>query len=200
MDRRDGSTYRSIVLGSHCWLRDNLDLGTMIESTAPGSLAHDDGAVEKYCWDDDPGWCDGSAGMREGGFYEWTEVIQDDPGDQPIQPFKGICPAGFHVPSSDEWDVMVREYEDECGCVVGRDLAAGGASGFDALLTGYRCTLTGGFRPAMMSPDYRAYFWTSDTTTSGEAWLWEISTGLVRTFDFDWSLGLSVRCIGDAPA
>ena len=198
VDARDGNTYRSIALGDQCWLRDNLGLGTMIESTAPGSLARDDGVVEKYCWDDDPGWCDGTAGRRPGGFYEWTEVLQDWSGDQPVQAARGICPAGFHVPSSAEWGVLVERYGGTCNR--GQELLVGGSTGFDALLTGYRCTLTGGFRPAMMSTDFRAYFWTSDTTTPGEAWLWEVSASPVLHFDFDLSLGLSVRCIGDAPA
>lgn len=192
MDARDAKVYRSIALGDQCWLRDNLDIGTMIESTQSGSQAHDDGVVEKYCWDNDPAECDGSAGMKRGGFYEWIEVLQGDSG----QPIQGICPDGFHLPSGAEWDVLLEQFAGGSNC--DGELAAGGPSGFDALMTGYRCTLTGGFRPGAMSADYRAHFWTSDTTTSGEAWLWEIGEGSAQTFDFDTSLGLSVRCIGDA--
>ncbi len=196
VDARDGAVYRSVSVGAQCWLRDNLDLGSMIESTSSGALAHDDGLVEKYCWNDDPAECDGTAGTRRGGFYEWQEALQDYSGS-PAPPVQGICPAGFHLPSRDEWDTLF----DGLGgtaAAPGR-LAVGGDSGFDALMTGYRCTMTGGFRPSAMSAETMTYFWTTDASGSTDAWLWEVGESAMQTFAFRQSLGLSVRCVGDAP-
>jgi|WetSurMetagenome_2_1015567.scaffolds.fasta_scaffold329730_1 uncharacterized protein (TIGR02145 family) len=194
-DTRDGEVYRSVVIGDQCWLKDNVNLGTMIESTAAGSQAHDDGAVEKYCWDNDVGGCDGSTGLKRGGFYEWPEAQQDYSG-QLLLPVQGSCPDGFHIPSRDEWQTLV----DLLGGLdaAPAKLAVGGESGFEALMTGYRCTLSGGFRSSAKSAETMTYFWTSEDAGSTNAWLWELGGSSMQTFAFRQSLGLSLRCIGDA--
>jgi uncharacterized protein (TIGR02145 family) len=193
-DARDGASYRSVVIGDQCWLRDNLNLGTMIESTQAGSQAHDDGQIEKYCWDNDQAGCDGTGDVKRGGFYEWAEALQDYSG-QPTDPAQGLCPDGFHLPSVAEWDVLV----DLFGGVsdAPSHLAEGNDSGFDAVMTGYRCTMSGGFRVSAMSSSTMAYFWTTEASSGTYAWLWEFGENLMQTFAFERSLGLSVRCVGD---
>ena len=193
-DERDGAVYRTVVVGTQCWLGENMNLGTMIESTASGSLAHDDGVVEKYCWDDVAAECDGTGDMKRGGFYEWQEALQDWSGESTL-PVQGICPAGFHLPSREEWDVLVDLFGGTSQAPA--RLAAGGDSGFEALMTGYRCTMSGGFRPSAMSAATMTYFWTTEGSASG-VWLWEVGETSMQTFAFEASLGLSVRCVGDA--
>jgi len=192
-DDRDGAIYRTVAIGTQCWLRDNLDLGTMIESTTAGSQAHDDGVVEKYCWDNDQGECDGTGSMKRGGFYEWQEALQDWSGE-PTLPVQGICPAGFHLPSREEWNALV-DLLGGTGEAPAR-LATGGDSGFEALMTGYRCTMSGTFRPSAMSSATMTYFWTSEGSAAS-VWLWEVGETSMQTFAFEPSLGLSVRCVGD---
>lgn len=189
VDTRDEATYRTVLIGEQCWMRDNLDLGTRIDSTGAGQMAHDDGEIEKYCWEDTDAGCDG-----RGAFFEWTEATQDYAG-QPDLPVAGICPEGFHLPSKAEWDTLI----DGLGgtSAAPAKLAEGGESGFDAVMTGYRCTMNGGYRPSAMSSETMAYFWTSEQDSGTYAWLWEVGPTSMQTFPFEKSLGLSVRCLQD---
>jgi uncharacterized protein (TIGR02145 family) len=194
LDRRDGQTYRTVVIGEQLWMAENLNIGTMIESDRQGSQMSDNGITEKYCWENDEAHCTGAGGvMKRGGFYEWEEAVQHWRG-QPWPPTQGVCPDGWHVPSMQEWNKML-------GLLGGdqayKELIVGGSSGFDALMTGYRCTMTGGFRPSAMSPDYRAYFWSADQEDERNAPLFEVSTSSLVQFPFRKSLGLSVRCVWD---
>jgi len=196
VDDRDGQQYRTVVIGSQVWMAENLNIGSLIRSTAQGSLMKDNGVIEKYCWDDDEANCAGDgdgAVMRRGGFYEWQEAVQSWAG-QPRLPVRGICPAGWHLPSNDEWNVLFSRLG---GATAYRQLVVGGGSGFDALMTGYRCTMTGGFRPSAMSADFRTYFWSANQTDAANAPILEIGMSSQQTFSFLKSVGLSVRCLWD---
>jgi|GEM_PF-1496707 len=191
-DPRDGQSYRTVVIGSQVWMAENLNIGSVIESTGPGSLMKDNGIIEKYCWEDEEGNCDGGTGqMRRGGFYEWQEAVQYWSG-QPSLPVQGICPDGWHIPSNAEWNTLLNYLG---GASAYTALLKDGASGFDALLTGYRCTMNGGFRPSAMSADTRTYFWTSEQTDAGNAPFVEVGQNSLQAFSFQKAIGLCVRCI-----
>jgi uncharacterized protein (TIGR02145 family) len=191
-DARDGQTYSTVVIGSQVWMAENLNIGTVIASNGPGALMKDNGIIEKYCWDDAQGNCDGDNGMmKRGGFYEWEEAVQYWQG-QPALPVQGICPDGWHIPSNAEWNTLLNYLG---GATAYTPMLDGGASGFDALLTGYRCTMNGGFRASAMSADTRTYFWTSEQTDAGNAPFVEIGQQSLQAFAFQKSIGLCVRCI-----
>lgn len=191
-DPRDGQTYRTVVIGTQVWMAENLNIGTVIESNGAGALMKDNGIIEKYCWEDEEGNCDGANGtMKRGGFYEWQEAMQYWRGQPPL-PVQGICPDGWHIPSNAEWNTLLN-YLGEASAYSA--LVKGGASGFDALLTGYRCTMTGGFRVRAMSADTRTYFWTSEQTDGGNAPFVEIGENSLQAIAFQKSIGLCVRCI-----
>jgi hypothetical protein len=59
----DGQVYHTIQIGSQCWMKENLNVGVMIPGT---QWMHDDGIIEKYCYDNDP---DNST--KYVGLYEW---------------------------------------------------------------------------------------------------------------------------------
>jgi uncharacterized protein (TIGR02145 family) len=193
-DPRDGQTYRTVVIGTQIWMAENLNIGTLIPSTAGGGLMTNNGVIEKYCWTDDVNKCDGTGDIRRGGFYEWNEAMQYWDG-QPALPVRGICPEGWHIPSNAEWNTLLN-YTG--GSAAYRQLIVGGGSGFDALLTGYRCTMTGGYRVSAMSADTRTYFWTAEQTDADNAPLVEIGQNSLQSFSFLKSLGLCVRCIMDS--
>ena len=44
-----GKTYNTVKIGSQCWLKENLDVGTMILSSQNPS---NNGVIEKYCYND----------------------------------------------------------------------------------------------------------------------------------------------------
>lgn len=122
-----GKTYNTVQIGDQCWLRENLDVGTMI----PASLFQgDNDTIEKFCYDNNPLNCE-----IYGGLYEWGEAMQYEitPGVQ------GICPPGWHMPT-------IAEFRAESIAVGGdgNSLKAVGqgsgtnTSGFSALLGGRR--------------------------------------------------------------
>ncbi|HOJ03412.1 MAG TPA: FISUMP domain-containing protein [Bacteroidota bacterium] len=197
VDPRDGQSYATVKIGTQAWMAENLNIGVMIPSSAPGALMHNDGNIEKYCWDNAQANCDGTGGvMRKGGMYEWQEAVQYWDG-QPTLPVRGICPEGWHIPSNAEWNSLLSYLG---GAAAYTALLAGGASGFEALLTGYRCTMNGTFRASAMNADTRTYFWMAEQTDAQNAPFIEIGQQSLQAFAFQKSIGLCVRCIKDATA
>ncbi|MDA3880083.1 MAG: FISUMP domain-containing protein [Prolixibacteraceae bacterium] len=90
----EGKTYHTLEIGDQCWLKENLNVGTMIAVTENQT---DNGVIEKYCYYDDENYCD-----QYGGLYQWDELMQYLTKEKT----KGICPAGWHVASSDEWKIL----------------------------------------------------------------------------------------------
>ncbi len=93
-DVRDSSVYGTVLIGTQCWMKQNLNIGALISGTANQT---DNGVIEKYCYDNLPVNCN-----LYGGLYQWDETMQYSPapGSQ------GICPAGWHIPSDSEWTTL----------------------------------------------------------------------------------------------
>jgi uncharacterized protein (TIGR02145 family) len=88
----EGQEYSTIQILSQCWLKENLNVGTMIDGTMEQT---DNGILEKYCYNNEPDSC-----TKYGGLYQWKELVQYGSGAQ------GICPPGWHVPADEEWKVL----------------------------------------------------------------------------------------------
>ncbi len=92
-----GQTYETIKIGGQCWLKQNLNTGTMIDYQVLPWL---DNEIEKYCYDNDPSNC-----TTYGALYHWWEAMyygQATPGKQ------GICPTGFHIPTKEEFSLLIK--------------------------------------------------------------------------------------------
>ena len=99
----EGEVYNTIQIFSQCWLKENLNVGTMI----PGSQnMSDDGVIEKYCYNNEEDSC-----AIYGGFYQWDEMMQYTT----TQGVRGICPDGWHVPTDDEWKVLEGAVDSQYG-------------------------------------------------------------------------------------
>ena len=135
-DPRDGQTYKTIVVAPG-WVSlqefevfaQNLNYGTQVKL---GSLEFDDSRVEKFCYDDDPWYCDNGFG----GLYSWSEamgipkacdsvwtgttpacpdslypgVAYDAEWDDLIH--QGVCPDGWHVMNRTEYFSLRGEFDD----------------------------------------------------------------------------------------
>jgi len=157
----------------------------------------DNGIIEKYCWKNYIASCNGTDGfLKKGGMYEWQEAVQYW-GGQPTLPVQGICPDGWHVASNSEWRTLTLRLG---GSAAYTALLEGGSSGFDALLTGYRSDVLGDFRPALLSEDEHAYFWTADQQSSYNAHLIEVGENSIRALPWNKEMGLCVRCVMDEAA
>jgi uncharacterized protein (TIGR02145 family) len=90
----EGQVYNTIQIFSQCWLKENLNVGTMI----PGYQGMEDNdTIEKYCYGNSPANCD-----NYGGLYIWDEMMQYNT-QQGIQ---GICPPNWHIPTDEEWKIL----------------------------------------------------------------------------------------------
>jgi uncharacterized protein (TIGR02145 family) len=89
-DRRETppKTYRTIQIGTQCWMQDNLRYGTPEASV---NRQTDNCVFQRY-----------DLSSVYGGFYQWDELMQYDPADQA----QGFCPPGWHIPNESEWLVL----------------------------------------------------------------------------------------------
>ena len=159
MDPRDDQEYKTVVIKSKYEefevFAQNLNYGTQIKL---GTTEFDDKKVEKYCYDDDPWYCENYFG----GMYSWSEamglpkacdsvwtgttpecpdsvatgIVYDSDWDY-VQ-IQGACPEGWHVMNAFEWRTMIGANES-IGHLLSYVSYRNGFSnvnGFSALLTG----------------------------------------------------------------
>jgi len=63
-----GKVYHTVTIGNQTWMKENLNVGTMIDSTKDQA---NNGIIEKYCFENDTANCN-----KYGGLYEWAEAVQ----------------------------------------------------------------------------------------------------------------------------
>lgn len=133
-----GKTYNTIQIADQCWLKENLDVGTMIESNSGYDDQTNNGTIEKYCYDNDPNNCN-----TYGGLYQWNEAMQYviSEGAQ------GICPSGWHIPPQSEMQTLTTYANNDSQKLIDQSqtmkngLTATNETGFSALFAGYRQTV-----------------------------------------------------------
>ena len=103
-DNRDGQTYRVVTIGKQTWMAENLNYA---DSNAMPNLV---GAS----------WCGGGDDYEEndcdtyGRLYTWTAAVNKDESEcgygkkcKLKRPVRGVCPAGWHLPSIKEWETLL---------------------------------------------------------------------------------------------
>jgi len=90
----EGQVYKTIQIFSQCWLKENLNVGNMINGTQDQT---NNGIKEKYCYNNNPDSC-----TKNGGLYQWNEMMQYTTN----QGAQGICPPDWHLPTDEEWMVL----------------------------------------------------------------------------------------------
>jgi len=189
-----GQTYHILGIGDQCWMKENLNVGSMI----PGDSAQkQNGAIEKYCYGNDADNC-----TIYGGLYQWGEAMAYTTGNH----VRGICPAGWHMPADSDFVIL--------GNALGGLLTAGGkmkeagtahwtapnkgatnSSGFTALPAGFYWYPDHTFDNLGNSED----FWTTTPGYANNIRRW----GVYYEWDYfgyddsDPQEGLSVRCLKD---
>jgi len=188
-DPRNGIVYPTVQIGAQCWMAKNMNIGDLLIGE---DEMHDDGNIEKYCFNNDEANC-----TQYGGLYQWSEMLQ-----YASDNVKGICPDGWHIPSLTEW----QELEIELGMPVdqatassgwqgtdeGSKLKQGGSSGFDAIMTGNRNT-SGNFTTFGLS----TAFWSATQASSfmGIARTLDESHTQISHTNYDKRYGHAVRCL-----
>lgn len=183
-----GKTYHTVQIASQCWLKENLNVGVMIDSAKNQTNNH---VTEKYCYRNDPANC-----TKYGGLYQWNEAMQYDSGSYKI---KGICPAGWHLPDTSEFNklsLLVNKNSKNLKTVGIGDGAGIGTnnSGFSALLAGSR-----GLNGTFFGSNGYTYIWSSSVANSTDAFDLYLNhgTGYIYQSNSNEDYGFSVRCLKD---
>lgn len=196
-----GKTYNTVQIGTQCWLKENLNIGTRITGS---SNQTDNNTIEKYCYDNLETNCD-----TYGGLYQWAEAVQYKNGatntTSPSPAFagnvQGICPSGWHIPTQAEFQTLSTTVNNIGNklLAVGEGTGAGAGtntSGFSGLLAGYCYAYNGSFYNIRSY----AYFWNStesNATTADYLILFGNSSDFYIYNDSKINNGFSVRCLKD---
>jgi uncharacterized protein (TIGR02145 family)/prepilin-type N-terminal cleavage/methylation domain-containing protein len=208
-DTRDSKTYTTVLIGTQCWMQQNLNVGTLVTGVTTQT---DNSVIEKYCYDNSEANC-----TTYGGLYQWDEMMNyvTTAGAQ------GICLTGWHVPTDEEYKTLevalgmctdrgsepnlcADDSNNERGLIprVGDQLkdtglcggrTPCGTSGFQGLLAG-RYWTDGSF----MELGLVTRMWTSSELSSN-AWRRDLSLSFatVGRYTVGKNSGFSVRCLED---
>ena len=187
----EGQVYNTILIGDQCWLKENLNVGTMINGTTNMT---DNSIIEKYCFDNNPANCD-----EYGGLYQWNEIMEYYVTNNTIQ---GICPDDWHLPKDEEWTILTDFLGGNAGGKMKEtgtthwtypNTGATNESGFTALPGGFRHWSTGAFQYKCQ----RGNWWSSTQESEYYAFhrIIVYSNTSVLGGDRHKRYGFSVRCI-----
>lgn len=179
---QDGNSYKTVTIGSQTWMAENLKAITLNDGTP---------LLDSYCWYN----YDVTSNKADyGALYSWGSLTSGK-----------LCPAGWHVPSMDEWQVLINY-------LGGSDVAGGklketgikhwlspntyatNETGFTALPGGRRYINYGNFLDA----GKYGFWWSSTAFDASDAWNRQLGTDICIYQNFDnKGIGFSVRCVRD---
>jgi uncharacterized protein (TIGR02145 family)/uncharacterized repeat protein (TIGR02543 family) len=204
-DGRDGKNYQKVTIGTQVWMAENLNYN-LEDSKCYG----EDGDV----WDSEsmsyiPFSGDVQANCEKyGRMYNWSTAMNGASSSNKVpSEVQGVCPVGWHLPSSAEWDILVKyvggELSVDGALTAGTNLkaATGWSSsssvpvgtddyGFSALPGGFA---TGGRFERMGEHGY----WrsTTDNFLSGDAAYLFMPSGGASVISNSKSYRVSIRCV-----
>lgn len=201
LDARDSQKYPTVLIGTDCWFKKNLNYGTMVQSDSSGvihSQQTNNGIAEKYAQHNDA-----TNLSIYGGLYEQAELMNWGNGLQ------GLCPTGWHVSTDGEWQNLI----NVAGAQLLSSSAGIGGNKLKALGTGMGASigtdnvgvslLPGGDRDGFgifYGLGLRYLYWTSTESDPNAAWhymLWAEKDTIQRLSLGTVTTGFSCRCVQD---
>jgi uncharacterized protein (TIGR02145 family) len=191
----EGNIYKTVRIGNQVWMAENLKSSTLSDGTqipdVPDAIAWNELTTPGLCW-----YNNDVLAHKDiyGALYNYYTVNTGK-----------LCPAGWHVPSRDEWQ-QLRD-------VMGDTLTGGGklkeegtehwktpntgavnSMGFTALPAGIRY-----FEGTYNSLSYFTSFWSSTAADDNKAWYLSLyySDAIAAMNKTSKKDGFSVRCIKD---
>lgn len=204
IDPRDGQKYATVLIGSDCWFKQNLNYGNYVESTTLSSIHSqqtNNGIAEKYAQLNTPA----NFGIY-GGLYEQAELMNYNTSGQ------GLCPLGWHVSTDQEWNNLITiaggNMQTSTGGIGGNRLKKigegfGNGAGTDNVGISL---IHGGDRDgfgAFYGMGNRAIYWTSTSAGINQAYhytLWASNDTIERLPLGVTTTAFSCRCIKDLTA
>lgn len=181
----DGKTYNTVLIGDQCWLKENLNVGTMGYPT-------NNGIIEKYCYNNVEDSCN-----IYGGLYYWNEAMQY----VTTEGAQGICPSGWHMPTEAEYQALITFANNDGNALKREDQGSGSGQGTNT--SGFSGLLAGG--KGYSGGPYQALgvwgsFWMSKGNTSAYAYTMQLVSDTSTIYVHAGTMvswGMSVRCIKD---
>jgi len=192
----DGNEYKTVVIGAQNWMKENLKV-----------LHYNDGTSISLVMDEER-WS-----TTKSGAYCLSEDKPEDYKNSygllynfyAVADFRKLCPAGWHVPTTEDWKELIAclEGENKAGGSMKEiktklwkrsSVGSGNTSGFSALPAGGRGRLG-----AVSEIGYYATWWASDSYDLSYAWHWGLypDKNSIRYNPGHKNSGFSVRCIKD---
>jgi uncharacterized protein (TIGR02145 family) len=189
-DSRNSKTYKTVRIGNQRWMAENLNYAV------------------------DSSWCNGNNSAncdKYGRLYQWSAAMQGaSSSNTNPSGVRGVCPSGWHLPSSAEWDALMtavggsstagKKLKSQSGwnsyTSSGVTYSGNGTDeyGFSALPGGYRRS-DGSFYGAGNYGDW----WTATENSAYDAYNRDMyyDNDNVSSNNFNKSYAWSVRCVGD---
>jgi len=199
----EGNTYKTIQIGTQTWMAENLRVGKYRDGTLIPNV------TDNIQWANNTAgaWCyynnDANNNIAFGKLYNFYAVNNS----------KNICPSGWHIPTDEDWNNLVKFLDPSFALIGYQSIIAGGnmksdcpklwqspntnannTSGFSGLPGGARNT-DGSF----VSLGLGGSWWSSTQPVNDYAWFRLVfnNNGSVLRGSVLASAGYSVRCIKD---
>ena len=155
VDSRDNQKYKTISIGTQTWMAENLNFVTK--------------EGKSFCYGNKAANC-----TKYGRMYQRAAAMDSlltgcgaSLSCDAKEPFQGVCPNGWHLPSNDEWKTLFQYVgsTDNAGKIL--KSTTGWASNGNGTDNYGFSILPGGFyiEKKFMNLESRSYFWTSSKTT-----------------------------------
>ena len=117
IDSRDGQVYKTVKIGNQIWMAENLNYDDSVKTPSLKG--------NSWCYDKDPKKCNVA-----GRLYSWAAAIDSVKflnagmkcGDYTTCSFtkkvQGICPDGWHLPDTTEWNALMDAVGENAGTVL----------------------------------------------------------------------------------
>ena len=105
-DERDGQVYKTVKIADQWWMAENLNFRYLQKTDSLDSSS--------FCLNDSLAYCE-----KYGRLYLWSAAMDSaalystnaegcgfETPCAPESPVRGVCPAGWHIPSKDEWNTL----------------------------------------------------------------------------------------------
>ena len=187
VDNRDGQTYKTVKIGSQTWMAENLNF--KVDSS--------------FCFNNEESYC-----SKYGRLYSWAAAVGKSEAEcgfgyicsLPPGNIRGVCPEGWHLPDSTEWNVLfdvvgVKKIGTKVlKSMSGWDNNGSDAYGFSVLPAGWRKSTRGNFYGEYSFGDEGrgGYFWSASEIDG-----YEVDVRGSYRYPNPKGLDFSVRCVQD---
>jgi uncharacterized protein (TIGR02145 family) len=190
-DSRDNKSYNSVLIGTQCWMADNLAYLPSVVGPATGSETEGYYYVYGYDGTDVPTAKATANYQIYGVLYNWTASLS-------------ACPTGWHLPTDSEWSTLTGYLGNGVGGIMKEsgtihwnspNVGASNASGFTGLPAGYSDYNVSNFVEIGTTT-----YWSCSTESSATTAIYRklsYQNALMLSYTSSKSLGCSVRCLKD---